>query len=92
MNLPRNSKGEIPDWIKFALTLFIALASVIYSYAALTERVVALSEKHDMLRAEVEAHDTRLVNNDAAFTEIKVQLAEIQRDILYIKQSLERGE
>jgi peptidoglycan hydrolase CwlO-like protein len=89
MNLPLSNKG-VPDWVKFGLTIAITLASVVGSYTALTERVAALTDKHEALVREVDALDGRLTINDASFTEIKVQLAEIQRDILYIKQTLDK--
>lgn len=89
MSLHPQSKG-VPDWVKFALTISLTLASVVYSYATLNQKVFAIEERQVELHREIDALEGRLAVNDASFTEIKVQLAEIQRDILYIKQTLDR--
>jgi len=46
----------------------------------------------EMLTQEQEAQRIKLEARDETLTQIQVQLAEIQRDILYIRERLDRGE
>lgn len=69
-------------WVLFFLSIAIPLMSLAVSYGAVTARLDQAEKEIGLIRAEHTAQ--RDVNE-----EIQVKLAEIQKDILYIREKLD---
>lgn len=83
------SKPEVSFWIP----IITAVVGVAMSWAALTAKIDSIYDKSVDLRADYE--ETRgkvemaLTKQEQTLLEIQVKLAEIQKDILYIREKLE---
>jgi len=82
------SKPEFNFWIPIITTI----AAIALSWGALTTRISLLEVKADTLEShfvtmKAEVDDT-LTKHDEILLDIQVKLAEIQKDVLYIKERL----
>lgn len=81
-------KPEVSFW----LSIVIPLLGFAVSWGILTTKVDSMIDKGVRLRTEFENHVTYAENRqekiDTTLLQIQVQLAEIQKDILYIKENL----
>lgn len=82
------SKPEVSFWVP----IIIAIIGVATSFAVLNNRVA--NNEMDIIKAEtkmdaaVERVETQFDQNGKALVDIQVRLAEIQKDILYIKENM----
>ena len=67
--------------VKLALAIIIPLLAIAVTWGALNARVEQLYERQTILEAHLERYDSTLLT-------IEIRLAEIQRDILYIRERL----
>jgi hypothetical protein len=89
------TKGEFNFWWGIGITL----AAVVFAYATLTSRVNTLYNERANMHEKFKDHtsefhmykdatEQRFDGIDSSFAEIKVTLAQIQKDILYIRQAI----
>ena len=83
------SRPEVSFWVPIIVTV----VSIAISFTVLSARVQSLETYGSTpLRAELESHikanDAQQLLDQQRYTEIQVKLAEIQKDILYIRESL----
>jgi hypothetical protein len=71
------------SWLKFWWPVIVMIVTVAISWGVLTQQI-------EDLRCDVDENRIAQRATDQTFTEIKVQLAQIQRDILYIRETMER--
>jgi len=74
--------------IMLALALIIALSGVFIAWGVLTQRIEAVCVEQTRARTERIALEARVNETNTTLVEIQVQLAEIQRDILYIRERM----
>ena len=81
-------RPEISFWVALLLP-FVGFA---VQWGVLTTNINAIADKGIKLRTEVEAHinidERRYESQNETFLKIQVQLAEIQKDIAYIKNRI----
>ena len=69
--------------IKFWMPVIITLISLAVSWGVWTTRLTAVE-------AAVAVNETKIEIIGTTFTEIKVHLAEMQRDIMYIREQIDK--
>ena len=72
------------DAIKFLLPIVLVIITLAVSWGVLNQRV-------DRCIADVAETELRLESYKTGLWELKVQLAEIQKDIAYIREKMERN-
>jgi hypothetical protein len=77
------NKGINFDYLLRLLPLIILIGGYIYGYALLNSKVEVLEKEQTLMEVKMDKHDL-------AFTEIQVTLAEIQRDIGYLRMWAEK--
>lgn len=82
------NKPELNFWIP----IITAIAGIAVSWGIINTRVSNLEERFNYFGGRYEVHvketDSRFKEQDVVFADIQVKLAEIQKDILFIKESL----
>ena len=79
--------------INFWLSLIIPVIGIAVAWGVLNTRVEYLSDKVDYadirFQSHVDSSEKRFDEQNAVFLDIQVKLAEIQKDIAFIKQQLD---
>jgi len=85
MSETKVTMGMLKNSITLILAIVIALSGVFIAWGTLTQKIATVQADYAALEIRVDKGNSTLI-------EIQVQLAEIQRDILYIREKLAERE